>query len=109
MSANKNAKQIIHTAEEYIRQNFEISDESISSETELTLMGLSSLDIISLILHLEELYDIQIPFDASAPLKTINDIAHVITDCLNEKEFRNEEIKKAEFHIFGKEGNSSET
>lgn len=109
MSTNKNMEQIIYTAEDYIRQNFEISDESISSDTELTLMGLSSLDIISLILHLEELYDIQIPFDASAPLKRIEDVAHVITDCLKEKQLRNEEIKKAELQIFGKEGNLDET
>ena len=109
MSTNKNIEQIIYTAEDYIRENFEISDKLISSDTELTLMGLSSLDIISLILHLEELYDIQIPFDASAPLKTIEDVAHVITDCLKEKQLRNEEIKKAELQIFGKEGNSDET
>lgn len=109
MSAKNNMEQIICTAKDYIRQNFEISDESISSDTELTLMGLSSLDIVSLILYLEEVYDIQIPFDASAPLKTIEDVTHVITDCLKEKQLRNEEIKKAELQIFGKEGNSDET
>lgn len=103
-----NMEQIIRAIKNYITQNFDVSEEILSNDREIDSFGLSSLDIISLILYLEELYDIQIPFDLSSPIKTINDIASIMINAIEEKQKRSDEIDRVERHIFGEEGNSDE-
>ena len=91
---------IITSALEHISENFDILEENLSSDKEMDLIGLSSLDIISLIIHLEELYNVQIPSDLSGSIKTVKDIAVIISDLIEKTEKRNKQITEVQNKIF---------
>lgn len=91
---------IITSALEHISENFDILEENLSSDKEMDLIGLSSLDIISLIIHLEELYNVQIPSDLSGSIKTVKDIAVIISDLIEKTEKRNKQISEVQNKIF---------
>lgn len=50
------------------------SPDEITPETELTALGLGSLDTITLLFEMEEAFDITIPNDAISEITTVRDI-----------------------------------
>ncbi len=59
-----------------LAQQFEISPESITPDTNLfDDLGADSLDVVELIMSLEDEYGITIPDDAAADLVTVGKIA----------------------------------
>jgi len=57
-----------------IARNKEIDAESIRADAELAALGITSLDVITIVYDLEEALDIQMPNEAIDSLRTVADL-----------------------------------
>ena len=80
--------------------------ESVSIHADMALdspeIGMSSLDIVTVLVQLEEKYNIQFP-DSKLDMKVINNIVEIIETELLRLKTREEMVSKAFENIFGKD------
>jgi acyl carrier protein len=68
-----------------IAQQKMLNSADISTESTLQALNISSLDAITIVYEIEEIFDIQVPNENLEALKTVQDIVDGITDILASK------------------------
>lgn len=69
-----------------VSEQLEIDKELNESTSIVDDLGADSLEVIELVMHLEEAFEIEMPEDEMSKLKTIGDIAEAIDRGLAKKE-----------------------
>lgn len=65
-------------------------------------IGMSSLDIVTTLVRLEEIYNIQFP-DSPLEIKVMKNIVYLIETGLSQMKKRNEKVSDAYNNLFGKD------
>ena len=69
---------ILERIKPIIAEQFDVEEESISSDTKFEEIGADSLDIVELVMALEEEFDIEIPDASIEDITTVNDLVKFI-------------------------------
>ena len=82
----------------------ELEPQSIQADMALDSpeIGMSSLDIVTTLVKLEEIYNIQFP-DSPLDIKVIRNIVAIIETKLSQLKMRNEKVSDAFKNLFGKD------
>lgn len=72
---------VFDKVKELISEQLDVDEEKIVSEANIQDdLGADSLDVVDLVMSLEEEFDIEIPDEAVANIKTVGDIVKYIED-----------------------------
>lgn len=62
-----------------------IQDDSVSQETNIRGLGITSMKIVEMILLIEKKYDIEMPDDATYTIETASQLVSCVRNLINEK------------------------
>jgi acyl carrier protein len=74
--------QVAETIKKIIAKQLNRAPEEITDESDLTSLGVESLDLLEIVFEIETQFDIQVPYNANAPgklsLSTVGDVVTAV-------------------------------
>ena len=82
MTQALNTGDIDHKVRTMIAEQLHIAYEAVTLDATLVSLGADSLDIVEMIVHLDEEFDIEISDEAAESLHTVRDLIQYVTSLL---------------------------
>lgn len=100
MEENKNTKEVIACIVQFLRDNIGETKGGIKLTMSFSEAGLSSLNVVELILHLEKSFQVQMASNMPGRISTLQDIVDIIQNEIVKKQIREQELQSIENKIF---------
>lgn len=79
------AENITQAVVKAIAQQKQLETSDISADSTLESLGISSLDAITIVYEIEEIFDVEVPNDSLESLNTVQDIVDGIASLISAK------------------------
>lgn len=97
----KNVKdKVVEIINTYIKENNIVLNSEIDLNTSLSQLGLSSYDVINVLISIENKFQIIFPSNYPRIFKNISTIIEGVEEIINSKEFRQKKVERAMKNLF---------